>query len=439
MWTYIPELLAKPVPRYTSYPTAAEFIDGPRSLEMGEALDRIQDETAISLYVHIPFCEKICWYCGCNTGAANRSNRINSYLDALYEELALVAGRLNGRGRITRIAFGGGSPNALSPADFLMLAETIRHRLNARAAEISVEIDPRSFTREWAGVLGAIGTSRASLGVQTFSERIQLAIGRIQPEEMIRKTLEWLRLAGVESINFDLMYGLPGQTTSDLADTLRLAVAMAPERIALFGYAHVPQIIPRQRQIAASALPDARARFDQAALGHDLLVDAGYNAIGFDHFALPADPLTQAACSGTLRRNFQGFTDDTATTLIGLGATSISSFPDRILQSAKNIGHYRMLVSGGKLPQTRGIRRSEDDRRRGAIIESLLCSGHGDLRGLDALPDELDHFISQGLAAIDGDLLRLTPMSLPYARSIAACFDRHRQPAPHIRQFSNAV
>lgn len=439
MWTYIPELLAKPVPRYTSYPTAAEFTDGPGGAEMAEALDRVEQDTAISLYVHIPFCEKICWYCGCNTGASNRTSRIQGYLDALYEELALVAGRLDGRGRITRIAFGGGSPNALSAADFLMLAETIRHRLNARTAEISVEIDPRSFTREWAGVLGAIGASRASLGVQTFSDPIQRAIGRVQPVEMIRKSVEWLRFAGVESINFDLMYGLPGQTIDDLADTLRIAVAMAPERIALFGYAHVPQIIPRQRQIDASALPDARARFDQAALGHDMLVDAGYHAIGFDHFALPADPLTQAAITGQLRRNFQGFTDDTATTLIGLGASSISSFPDRILQSAKNNGHYRMLISGGRLPQTRGIMRSDDDRLRGGIIESLLCNGHGDLSGLDALPDGLDHFIAHGLAVIDGNVLRLVPVALPYARSIAACFDQHRQPATQIRQFSNAV
>ena len=438
MWTYHPDLLATPVPRYTSYPTAAEFTDGPGSTEMAEALDLLSPGTPTSLYVHIPFCEKICWYCGCNTSAANRESRVTAYLDALHDEIALVAGRLNGRAQIGRIAFGGGSPNALAPADFLMLVETLRHRFDAAGAEISVEIDPRSFTREWAGVLGALGTGRVSLGVQTFSEPVQRAIGRVQPTAMIRQTVEWLRLAGVSSINFDLMYGLPGQSIDDLFETLAIARTMAPERIALFGYAHVPQLIARQQRIDASALPDATLRFDQMALGHEYLLDAGYRAIGFDHFAVADDPLATALDTGRLRRNFQGFTDDDAANLIGFGATSISSFADRILQSEKNSGRYRMLVSSGRLPQNRGIMRTADDRRRGAVIEALLCYGRADIAAIGDMPERLDRFIERGLVRRNGTVIELAEDALPYARAIAACFDAHRQ-APGVRQFSNAV
>ncbi|SNT00616.1 oxygen-independent coproporphyrinogen-3 oxidase [Sphingomonas laterariae] len=437
MWTYHPELLETAVPRYTSYPTAAEFHDGPGAADMGAALDAVAEGTPVSLYVHIPFCEQICWYCGCNTGAANREARLAAYLDALDAEIALVAERLGGRARVSRIAFGGGSPNALGPLTFLTLAHRIQSLFDARTAEISVEIDPRGFTRQWAGMLGALGVDRVSLGVQTLCEPVQQAIGRVQPPAMIAQAMEWLRLAGVGSINFDLMYGLPGQELSDLAATLDEACAMAPDRIALFGYAHVPHLIPRQRRIDATALPDPRARFAQAAAGHRLLVDRGYRAIGFDHFAKPGDPLAMAAYGGTLRRNFQGFTDDAADILIGLGATAISSFPDRILQAEKNNGRYRMIVDAGRLPQTRGLFRNAEDRLRGRVIEQLLCQGKADLSNLPDMRVRLAPFITRNLVRLDGASLRLMPEALPYARAIAACFDGYRQ--PDVRRFSNAI
>ena len=437
---YHPDLLATPVPRYTSYPTAAEFHDGPGSADMTEALEAIAPGTPVSLYVHIPFCREICWYCGCTTGAANRAARLSSYVDALLHEIALAGAALGDRGRVQRISFGGGSPNALAPADFIRLCEALRHAFGDAADGLSVEIDPRGFTREWAGVLGAMEARRVSLGVQTLAEPVQRAIGRVQPAQTIIDAVRWLRAAGVDSLNFDLMYGLPGQDLRDLAETLEVACAMGPDRIALFGYAHVPHLIPRQRRIDAAALPDARLRFDQAALGRRMLGDRGYEAIGFDHFALPGDPIARAARAVILRRNFQGFTDDASETVIGLGASAISVFPDRILQNEKNAGRYRMLLGADRLPVTRGLFRTIEDRQHGAAIESLLCQGVVETRDLPdraAIVARLCPFVVRGLAAWDGTILRLAADAAPYARAMAAAFDAYRH--PDARRFSNAI
>lgn len=440
MWSYHPELLETPVPRYTSYPTAAEFHEGQGAADMGGALDAIEAGTPVSLYLHIPFCEQICWYCGCNTAAANRASRLAHYLDALDAEMALVSERLGRRARIVRIAFGGGSPNVLVPAQFLALVERLRALFGCTDAPLSIELDPRGFSHEWAGTLGALGASRVSLGVQTFAPHVQQAIGRIQPAEMIARAMAWLRAAGVESINFDLMYGLPGQSLIDLAETLETAARMGPDRVALFGYAHVPHLIPRQRRIDERGLGNARLRFDQAAFGYRTLVDQGYAAIGFDHFALPGDALAMAARRGRLSRNFQGFTEDDTEVLIGLGASAISSFPDRILQNEKNSGRYRMKLGAARFAQSRGVRRTADDRMRGAIIEALLCRGVVDTAALGDCGEiraRLQPFVDRGLMQWDGDLLRLSPGALPYARVIASAFDRYRH--PDSRRFSNAI
>jgi oxygen-independent coproporphyrinogen-3 oxidase len=235
------------------------------------------------------------------------------------------------------------------------------------------------------------------------------------------------------------MYGLPGQTLADLRDTLDRTIRFGADRIALFGYAHVPQLIARQRKIEASALPDQVTRFAMAAHGHDWLIDSGYAAVGFDHFALPGDPMAQAALSGRLRRNFQGFTDDGAPALIGIGASAISSFPHLLAQSEKNAGRYGMLLSHGRLPIVRGCRRSADDRKRGAIIEALLCDGHaaiGDYLTRDVVA-RLDPFTARGLACLDDGSLTIASTGLPYARAIAAIFDPYRQVSE--RRFSSAV
>ncbi|MBY8827394.1 oxygen-independent coproporphyrinogen III oxidase [Hephaestia mangrovi] len=440
MWPYHPDLLARPVPRYTSYPTAAEFTDAVTSDDMARSLDTIADDTPVSLYLHIPYCQAICWYCGCNTGAANRTSRLTAYLDRLEEEIALVATRLGGRGRICRIAFGGGSPNAIAPAAFERLADRVRTAFACDDAVISVEIDPRGFTRDWAAALARAGVSRASLGVQTLDPALQAAIGRVQPVDDIRRAVTLMREAGVGSINVDLMYGLPGQSEDALAATIEASLAMAPDRFAIFGYAHVPHLVPRQRRIDATALPDARARFRQAALAHWLVTSAGYRAVGFDHFALPGDALAQAAASGTLRRNFQGFTEDRAEVLIGLGASAISQFPGALLQNEKNTGRYHMAIGAGRFATARGIRRTAEDRRRGRAIEALLAGGRADLAGIPGLAtirDRLAPFVAEGLATWTGDTLSIVDHALPYARVIAATFDAYR--GDEGRRFSSAV
>lgn len=427
MWTYHPELLARPVPRYTSYPTAAEFHPGVGAADMEAALAMVQKDEAISLYVHIPYCHTICWYCGCNTGAANRRQRLESYLDGLSTEIDLVATRLRGHGRIGRIAFGGGSPNAIDAVDFARLVDRLFTQFDAGGAILSVELDPRDLTPDWVAAVAATGVRRASLGVQTLAPHVQSAIGRTQPVEMIRRAVSDLRSAGVESINFDLMYGLPAQSAADLEATYEETLAMRPDRIALFGYAHMPNLIPRQRRIDATALPGLRARFAMAEMGHARLAAAGYDAIGFDHFALPGDAIAIAARERRLRRNFQGFTEDQSDILIGLGASAISAFPDRLIQNEKNSGRYRMMVSAGRLPAERGIFRSEDDRARGRVIEALLCQGEADFYGLClcATLRRLQPFRDAGLIDISGTRVTLRPDALPYARSIAAVFDSY--------------
>jgi oxygen-independent coproporphyrinogen-3 oxidase len=393
----------------------------------------------VSLYVHIPFCEKICWYCGCNTAAANKVQRLATYLDALHQEIALVAALLPASARVRRIAFGGGSPNALNPVDFIRLFDELVLRFPLEDPVVSIELDPRTLGDDWAPVLRAIGATRASMGVQTFSPELQEAIGRIQPLSMIEHGVRLLRKAGVTSMNFDLMYGLPGQREDHLASALELAAGFGADRIALFGYAHVPHMIARQRRIDASALPGAEQRFRMAELGLRQLLASGYVPVGFDHFALPGDPLAEAALNSRLRRNFQGFTDDAAPVLLGLGASAIGSFPTQLAQNEKNSGRYRMLLSQGRLPVALGKTRSADDRRRGAVIEELLCHGRAKVcrAMLDGAWERLAPYAQAGLCEVEGEFLVIADHALAYARSIAAAFDPYRQHSP--RRFSSAV
>jgi len=440
MWTYFPELLARPVPRYTSYPTAAEFSVSVGPLDQGEALTRVASGEDVSLYVHIPFCEEICWYCGCNTARANKASRLAAYLEALNAEIATVAARLEGRGKVRRLAFGGGSPNALSTDEFASLCDALRRAFAIDAAMLSIELDPRNFTAQWARELGRQRVGRASLGVQTFDPAIQAAIGRIQPRDLIVETVSMLRNNGVGSINFDLMYGLPGQDHRSLSATLDETIALAPERIALFGYAHVPHILPRQRRIAADNLPGQAERFAMAQLGYEALTSAGYVPIGFDHFARPGDALAEAQIEGRLHRNFQGFTEDDASVMIGLGATAISRFPGLLVQNEKNSGRYRMRVLGGLLAGERGILCGPEDERRRLIIEDLLCGRPADIAlflGDAGLRQALSPFLDRGLATLDGTVLALTPDGRPYSRVIAALFDRYR--GGEGQRFSTAV
>lgn len=441
MWTYHPELLATPVPRYTSYPTAAEFHDGVGAAGQAEGLANVAVKEPISLYLHIPYCREICWYCGCNTGAANRSQRLANYLDRLGQEIDLVAQHLEGRGTVARIAFGGGSPNAISPTQFLALTERLRGHFNINADTIwSVELDPRGFDRPFAEALAEVGVTRASLGVQTFDPAIQQRIGRNQSEDIIARVSTMLRKSGITSLNFDLMYGLPGQDQAALLDSLDTSMRLGADRLAVFGYAHVPHLIPRQRRIDVTMLPDASSRFGMAAAAHDWLLERDWVAVGFDHYARPDDPLARAARQGHVRRNFQGFTDDPCDTLIGLGATSISRFRSALIQNEKNAGRYGLLVGNGQLAGSRGIATPGYEQRRGRMIEALLCAGKADLAALPDLPElqsALSSFEARNLIEWKDNCLHLAPGAQPYARTIAALLDPWRQSS--AVRFSSAV
>lgn len=436
MWPYHPDLLDVPVPRYTSYPTAADF----GALEPFALETAIEQTTGdVSLYLHIPFCKDICFYCGCNTSRSGKRARVVSYLAALHHEIETVAHLLPDAAKVRRVAFGGGSPNAIQPEEFLQLIDALNRHFALSDCEYSIELDPRTMTADWGAALGKAGVTRASMGVQTFAPHCQKAIGREQDEAMICRSVDWLRDAGIASLNFDLMYGLPHQTHSDLADSIDYSTRIGADRIALFGYAHVPHFVPRQKVIDTAALPGRDARFAMAQQGFEALTGAGYSAIGFDHFALPADPMAAAMRTGTLRRNFQGFTDDPSSVLIGMGASAISGFPGLIAQNEKNTGRYRMATSRGRLTAEHGIVRSADDQLRGRLIEELLCRSRTTLTPclLARIADRLDVFTERGLAVRDGLDLAITADGLPYARVIASFLDRFREQT--TKSFSAAI
>jgi oxygen-independent coproporphyrinogen-3 oxidase len=449
MWTYLPRYFAAPAPRYTSYPTAAEFGPAVGAADQAAALAGVAPDAKLSLYLHIPYCDRICWYCGCNTGAANRPERLTAYVEALKTEIATVARCLGGRGKVASVHFGGGSPNVLSAAAFGGIVTALRRDFALSGdVELAVELDPRSLPDSFVDELGRSGVTRVSLGVQTFAAHIQQKINRMQPFEMVEGAVKRLRAAGVAGINFDLMYGLPGQMAQDVVETARQVIALAPDRVAVFGYAHLPRMLPRQRMILDADLPGTAARFAQARVANQTLRAAGYRAIGFDHFACPGDSLAVAADEGRLRRNFQGYTDDPADVLIGLGASAISDFPGLLVQNEKDAGAYRARALAGELAGIRGVPRTAEDRLRGRVIERLLCDAVVDIGAEcrtqqsadDALDDGLDAlapFIADGLVSCAGRTVMVAPEALPYLRVIARSFDAYRT-TPTAR-FSRAI
>lgn len=433
MSRYIPDLYDRPVPRYTSYPTAVDFHEGVGAREQAAALKAVPADMPVSLYVHIPYCREICWYCGCNTGAIGRADRIGRYVEALDAEIASVSRLM--RGRVVSIHFGGGRPNALPREELVALIGRLRSAFVTIARpEIAVELDPRLADAAYARALAQAGVSRASLGVQCFAPHVQARINRIQPTGMVERVVGELRDAGISAINFDLLHGLPAQSIEDVAETIRQAITMRPDRIALFGYAHHPRLMPRQRMIDATALPRGPERFEQASHAHDLLVATGYQAIGFDHFALPDDSLACAAREGRLRRNFQGFTDEPGAAVIGLGASAISQFPGLLVQNEKHVGRYRDAALAGRIPAARGIERTDEDRMLGEAIERLLCTGEVDLSVVahrhgrtiaDYFParTRLQAMVDGGIARMSNGVLSIPPGAMAYARVVATGLD----------------
>ncbi len=429
--------LARPVPRYTSYPTALQFTPAITDRDHARWLSSVPADAALSLYLHVPYCAQLCWYCGCHTRVASRYSSVARYGAALRTEIRGVAARLGARRRVTQIHWGGGTPTVLQPADFTALAETVGSSFEvASDAEIAVEIDPRTLTDEMVHALAATGTNRVSFGVQDFDPRVQAAINRLQPYAMTELAIARLRGAGVRSVNLDLVYGLPLQTVDSLRDTVERVIELQPDRIALFGYAHVPWMKPHQRLINEQDLPGPADRWALASQAAALLTGAGYLAIGIDHFAKPDDPLARAAAAGLLRRNFQGYTTDTAECLIGFGASAISRLPQGYAQNDADVAGWQRRIESGRLATARGVRLTTDDRLRADIIERLMCDLSVDLRAVTArhgsaatgftLPPELGEAIRLGIATVDDLVVRIAANARPLARIAAAAFDSYR-------------
>jgi len=430
-------------PRYTSYPTAPHFGAQIGGTEMRRWLGDIQDDTTLSLYLHVPYCRQLCWYCGCNTYAARRDEPVVDYVETVLREIDLVADALGAK-RVVAIHWGGGTPNILTPEQFSDIVAKLALRFNLSGiAHHAIELDPRYVDEAKAAAYAKAGVNRVSLGVQDLNERVQQAIGRIQPIEVVRRSVQLLRDAGIKEINMDLMYGLPHQTADDLRNSINLATAMRPNRIALFGYAHVPWFKKRQRLIPEAALPGAVERFDQADAARAELESLGYVAIGLDHFALPSDTLAIAAQNGGLRRSFQGYVLEEADALVGLGPSAISTLPQGYAQSASEPGAWATAIHEGRLPITRGHGLSEEDRTRRRVIEQIMCDFETDLGALGgaaACADELESLapmFADGMVRLEGDRLSVAPEARPFCRLVAMAFDAYAQRG--VARYSRAV
>jgi oxygen-independent coproporphyrinogen-3 oxidase len=427
------ERYAAPVPRYTSYPTAPHFTSAVGPDDAAAWMAALPENAALSLYLHIPFCRQLCWYCGCATTVVNRQEPVESYLASLEAELAEVAGRLPASHRATHIHWGGGSPNTLMPEEIIALASRTRALFNVEnAAEFAVELDPRFMDAARVDAFAAAGVNRVSLGVQDFDEAVQCAINRCQPYEMTAGVVAMVRDAGIRSLNIDLVYGLPGQTTASVTRTIDQVLALEPDRIAVFGYAHLPERIRHQRLIETSHLPGPAERLAQSNRIAAKLLEAGYVRVGLDHFAKPTDTLASAP----LHRNFQGYTTDDADALIGFGASAISRYPQGYAQNTARTPDYQRLIAERGLATVRGIALSDDDRIRSYVIEKLMCElafSDSDLEarfGTSALrviedarrlcEQDTDGFIEKAPGGF-----RISERGRPFVRTVCASFDTY--------------
>lgn len=432
------------VPRYTSYPTAAEFSAAVTAEDHAHWLARIPSGQRVSVYIHVPYCRELCFYCGCHTKIARRDDVIDDYRRALETEIKTVASHLGGRPQMARLHWGGGTPSILGAAGMTSVLDVLLdHFAVEDGFEHAVELDPRSVDPELAKALGAIGVNRASLGVQDTDPRVQAAIGRIQPIETVREATAHLRAAGIARLNFDLIYGLPVQTVSSLRQTCAAVADLGPDRIACYGYAHMPDRRANQRLIDSSTLPSSAARIEQAALVSSDLASYGYEPIGLDHFAKADDKLALASRAGRLHRNFQGYTDDDCPMLIGFGASAISRLGDGYIQNMADNPRYCRTVGEGKLASVRGCRMDDDDQVRAAIIEELMCNFRVDLdhvakeRDFTEELSALRPMVVDGLVRVEGPLVEMTDQGRSVVRVVAAIFDRYRWEASN--RFSLAV
>ena len=430
------------LPRYTSYPTALQF-DGLDGRQHASWLSAFPDDEAVSLYFHIPFCDQLCWFCGCYTHIANKYDAVRKYLDVMLQELAWTSA-WTGRRKVSHIHFGGGSPTMLEADDFIRLMDAVGEVYEILPdAEIAVEVDPRTLSREKVVAYGQCGVNRVSMGIQDFDEKVQKTINRIQTTELIETCLRWFRASGINDINFDLIYGLPSQTQETIRQTVLQTVFYRPSRIALFGYAHVPWMKKHQAMINSETLPGPSQRQAMFDLARQTLMDCGYKAIGLDHFALPGDSLLEAYETGALRRNFQGYTADVADTLIGFGASAISSLPDGYAQNSTDMRVYRQRIEAGESPVVRGVAVTKEDHLVRQLISDLMCFQQVDpearAREFGLTCDftrefrAFDDLIRAGYLDSNGTSYRITEAGRPFLRAICSVFDRYL-PANFVEQ-----
>ncbi|RWC50453.1 oxygen-independent coproporphyrinogen III oxidase [Mesorhizobium sp.] len=429
--------LGENVPRYTSYPTAPHFHAGVDAISVRGWMESLESDDDISLYLHVPYCDRLCWFCACHTKQTRHYAPVTTFLSALHREIETVAHLLTDRGRIRAVHFGGGSPTMLKPDDIRALGKLLRDRFDFREdASVSVEIDPNDMDEPRLDALAAIGMTRASLGVQDFDPKVQKAINREQSFLLTKSVVDGTRARGVGSVNLDLLYGLPHQTLESIASTVAQALTLEPDRIALFGYAHVPWFKKHQTMIDDAWLPQSAERLAQSQLAAQLIMAAGYEAIGIDHFARSDDALAIAARTGTIRRNFQGYTEDRCETLIGLGPSAISRFRQGYAQNITATGEYEKAANGGQLATARGIELSVDDVARGWIIERLMCQFRFsaiDLVELFGTVGEKLLLEASNLAiggsgkmlTLDGETFVVPQESRPIVRTVAAKFDKY--------------
>ncbi|MBJ6125567.1 oxygen-independent coproporphyrinogen III oxidase [Microvirga splendida] len=425
------------LPRYTSYPTAPQFSDATGHEAYGTWLASLPAETSTSLYLHVPFCRSMCWYCGCHTTITQRDAPIVDYLDVLRREIGLVAERLTGPLPVRHVHFGGGTPTIMEPSELLGLMALMRQKFSlSEETEIAVEIDPRTLTKTMTKTLGEAGVTRASLGVQSFDPVVQKAINRIQSFEQTARATNGLREAGVHGINFDLIYGLPHQTVASCVDTVRKSIELRPERFSVFGYAHIPTFKKHQRKIDEAALPDGAARYEQAEAIAEALDEAGYRRIGLDHYALPEDTMVQAQVDGVLHRNFQGYTTDPSDVLIGFGASAIGRLTQGYAQNEVVLGRYAERISRGELATAKGYALTADDRLRADLIERVMCDFKVDVAQvcgrhgvapetiLQSIP-RLRMLEGDGVIRLDGSVLSVNDDTRFLVRSVASAFDAY--------------
>lgn len=361
-------------PRYTSYPTAVQFHNGIGTDFAKSCLQGLSIDKPISVYAHIPFCERLCWYCACRTQGTKSHKPVAGYLEGLLQEIEHLRKMLPEGTKMGRLHWGGGTPTILLPEEVTILADAIKSVFEIDDQfEFSVEIDPTLVDKDKISALSSAGMNRASIGIQDFDTKVQHAIGRLQSLEQTADCIGDVRAAGVQSLNTDILYGLPHQTPESVEQTLTQVISLDPDRIALYGYAHVPWMAKRQQMIDEAALPDGPERRTLFDLMAGRLEASGYDPIGIDHFAKPGDTLSKAAASGRLRRNFQGYTTDSCDTLIGLGASAISKFAGGYAQNAPRSSHYLRMVSEGGLATQRGVALTETDKMRARAIEMVMC------------------------------------------------------------------